>query len=73
MLFTWYEVNRASSNHIKYVPRPDATPESELNALAAVYAFVLECHERQKVADPIGDPNEAKEVQDNGPTQRLPH
>lgn len=58
---------------IAYTPRPDATPESELDALAAVYAFVLECHERQKVADPTGDRNEAKEVEDNCPTQRLPH
>jgi hypothetical protein len=27
-----------------YSPRPDATPENELNALACVYRFVLERH-----------------------------
>jgi hypothetical protein len=32
---------------ITYTPRPDATPETELNALAAVYAFVLDCHSKK--------------------------
>jgi len=27
--------------NITYTPRPDATPEAELNALCAVYKFVL--------------------------------
>ena len=31
-----------------YSPREDATPEGELAALAAVYRFVLERHERKK-------------------------
>ncbi len=26
---------------VVYIPRPDATPEAELNALANVYRFVL--------------------------------
>ena len=30
-----------SSTRITYTPRPDATPEGELNALAAVYRFIL--------------------------------
>jgi hypothetical protein len=29
---------------IRYTPRPDATSESELHALACVYSFVLERH-----------------------------
>lgn len=33
---------------ISYIPREDATPEGELSALAAVYKFVLERHERKK-------------------------
>jgi hypothetical protein len=30
-----------SSRHIVYTPRADAAPEAELDALAAVYKFVL--------------------------------
>lgn len=30
-----------------YVPRKDATPEGELVALAAVYRFLLDRHERR--------------------------
>jgi hypothetical protein len=31
-----------SAPRITYVPRPDATQEAELNALASVYRFVLD-------------------------------
>jgi hypothetical protein len=30
-----------NSPRIVYVPRPDATPEAELNTLAEIYKFVL--------------------------------
>jgi len=53
-----------SRARITYTPRANATPESELDALAAIYKFVLECHARRKAADPTGDPNEAKEDKD---------
>ena len=33
---------------ITYAPRPDATPEGELNALASVYRFILDCHAKPK-------------------------
>ena len=39
---------------IAYTPLPSATPESELDALVAVYAFVLETHSRKKAATPSG-------------------
>lgn len=32
---------------VTYSPRPDATPEGELTALAAVYSIVLQAHERR--------------------------
>jgi hypothetical protein len=56
---------------IVYTPLPDSTPESELDALAAVYAFVLECHASKKAADPTGDPNEVRE-EDIDPKRSLP-
>ncbi len=39
--FGWCKVKRASSVCITYVPCPDATPEGERAALAAVYKFLL--------------------------------
>jgi hypothetical protein len=64
-------VKQASNNRISYTPLPDATPESELDALVAVYEFILQCHESRKVADPTGDPNEVKEVRAIDPSQKL--
>jgi len=55
-----------------YTPLPDATPESELDALAAVYAFIRGCHEHRKGADSTGDPIEVKEDNDVDPTGSLP-
>jgi hypothetical protein len=33
-----------------YTPRPDATPEAELNVLANVYAYLLKNHHSNKAA-----------------------
>jgi hypothetical protein len=38
--------------HIVYSPRPDATPETETQALADVYSFVLSCAEEKKRGGP---------------------
>jgi hypothetical protein len=35
---------------VTYTPRPGTTPENELAALAAVYAFVIRAHEQKKAA-----------------------
>jgi hypothetical protein len=39
-----------SRTRIEYAPRPDATPEAELSALAAVYRFVLDCRAKKEAA-----------------------
>ena len=41
-----------SNPPIFYTPRPDATPEGELNALASVYRFILDCHAKKIAAEP---------------------
>jgi hypothetical protein len=41
-----------AGTRISYAPRQGATPEGELAALASVYRFVLERHERKKAARP---------------------
>jgi len=45
---------------VTYRQRPDATPEAELKALAAVYRFILvDCHVKKMAARP-GDPGDHK-------------
>lgn len=48
-----------SSPAVAYAPRPDATPETELNALASVYKFVLDCRAKKEGSHP-GAPDDAK-------------
>jgi hypothetical protein len=45
----------ASDSRVIYAPRPDATPEGELAALTATYAFVIQAHERKKAAAPVNE------------------
>ena len=55
----------APRGSIIYTPRPDATPERELHALASVYYFLLMSrHSMQKAAGPqqAGGSNDAKEI-----------
>lgn len=40
---------------IAYIPREDATPEGELAALAAVYAFILKCSEQRQIAAEVSN------------------
>jgi hypothetical protein len=35
---------------VHYIPSPDVTPERELETLASVYRFVLDCHTRKVAA-----------------------
>ena len=37
---------------VTYSPRPDTTPEGELDALAAVYWFILDCHAKKMAVEP---------------------
>jgi hypothetical protein len=43
-----------SSPRITYTPRPDATPEPELNVLANVYRFILDCYAKKMAPEPDG-------------------
>jgi hypothetical protein len=36
---------------VVYVPRPDATPESELSVLANVYAYLIKTHDSKKATE----------------------
>lgn len=41
--------------YVTYAPCPDATPEGELAALAAVYAFVIQAYQQKKAAAPANE------------------
>ena len=60
------------NTRLTYTSLPDAAPRDELDALAAVYRFVLECQENKKAADATGDRDEVKEVRNIDPGQSLP-
>src|SRR4051812_5546988 len=47
----------ASSADLTYKPRPDASPEAEVRALARIYRFLIECHQR-RIAAEAGDDGE---------------
>ena len=60
------------SKRLTHVRLPDVTPENDLDSLAAIYRFIIECHESKKAADASGDRNEVKEARNIDPEQRLP-
>ena len=58
---------------VTYVPLPDATPERELNALAAVYRFILNRHVEKKAAGEVGGEEHArKESKDVSRNHTIP-
>ena len=48
------------SARIVYAPRPDATLEGEIDALASVYAFVLRARITKNAAEDSGGEDDAK-------------
>ncbi len=42
---------------LTYTPRPDTTPEAEVNVLANVYRFILDCHAKKMAAEPAPEPD----------------
>lgn len=60
------------STRIIYTPRPGATSEGEVAALASVYRFLLDCHAKRK-GGPATAPNDAKEIDnDRGAELNIP-
>ena len=49
-----------SSSRIVYIPRPDATYEAELSALADVYSFAMRCAEEKEKGGPETAPGDAE-------------
>ena len=57
---------------IAYTPRPDATPETELSALAAAYCFILELRAKKMATCP-GGPDDAEDLEnDRTATEIIP-
>jgi hypothetical protein len=53
--------------YVTYAPCPDATPEGELAALTATYAFVIQAHERKKAAAHIDEDGEEVNQEERRP------
>jgi hypothetical protein len=58
-----------SNPSASYTPRPDATYEAELSALAGVYTFVLDW--RKKKAAPADGPKTRRKDSDGRPAERI--
>jgi len=56
--------------NIRYTPRADASPEIEAEALAAVYTFILECHETKKATEKT-DGDESGEAAEHDHTEKI--
>ena len=48
---------------ITYVPRPNATPQGEISALANAYKFILQCGEAKRAATENGGEEYARKEQ----------
>ena len=53
-----------SNPPIVYTPCLGATPEGELNALASVYRFILDCHAKKMAAEPTPEPDTRDETKE---------
>jgi len=65
----------ADEPRIEYRLHPDADPEAEARVLAAVYAFILDCHQRRGVPAEVGGDNRtegghAGESSEESPTKK---
>ncbi len=68
-------MEQTSEARILYTPRGDATSEAGLNAIAAVYRFVLDCHAKKNpAAGPSGRGDyDGKAKGDSADESILPH
>jgi hypothetical protein len=65
-------MTQESRDRLNYTPLPDTTPESELDALVAVYAFVLEAHAKKKAATPSGQEDDVRKAQNAHTKDSIP-
>ena len=56
-----------------YEPRPDATPEAEVNVLANVYRFILDCHAKKMAAEPAPEPDSCNDAAKVRNTKEVGH
>ena len=60
-----------SNSPIVYRPREDATPQGELSALAAVYAYLLKSRSSEKAAETSGGENHGRKELDDSPARGI--
>jgi hypothetical protein len=47
---------------VTYAPRSDATTKAELDALANIYRFILDCRAKTRVTEPASDPDSSNDA-----------
>jgi hypothetical protein len=62
-----------SSPRIIYTPRPDVTPDAEVNVLANVYRFILDCHAKKAAAEPAPEPDSSNDAAIVRNTEEVSH
>ena len=62
-----------NSPRITFTPRADATPEAELNVLANVYRFILDCHAKKMAAEPVPEPDSCNDAAIVTNTEEVSH
>ncbi len=61
----------SDASHLIYTPRPDATPEDELNSLASIYAYVLKCGQGKRKAGDRDAGDGMKGPEHDHPAERI--
>jgi hypothetical protein len=61
------------SPRLTYTPRPDATPEVELNVLANLYRFILDGQLKKMAAEPASEPDSRNDTAIVRNTEEVSH
>jgi hypothetical protein len=61
------------SPRLTYTPRPDATPEAELNVLANLYRFILDGHAKKMAAQPASESDSRNDTAIMRNTEEVSH
>jgi len=61
------------SPRITYALRPGATAEAELDVLANVYRFILDCHAKKAAAEPAPAPDSSNDAAIVRTTEEVSH
>ena len=59
--------SRSGNQQVRYTPRPGTAPEQELDALTAVYRFILDRHVEKQTVDRVAQSQARKKADEQEP------